>query len=257
MHRRLLMVSLMAWLSLSLLGCASVEEQRAKMKVADTNMRLGVGYLKQGRIEEALLKLKKALEAAPDLIPAHSAIALVYEQLGDNENAETHFLSALDLGPNDGRIHNNYAAFLCRTGKPLDAEPHFLQAIRSPGYRTPERALENLGMCAMQIPDLDKAETYLRKALQMDPKLPGALLQMARVSVQKKRFLSGRAYLQRLQEVAPLGPEALWLGIQVEQKLGDEVTARRYELELRRKYPDSVEARKLLESASATGGESR
>ncbi|NOX75479.1 MAG: type IV pilus biogenesis/stability protein PilW [Gammaproteobacteria bacterium] len=250
MHRLLLIV----WLSFWMQGCASVQEQKAQMKAADTNMRLGVGYLQQGRIDDALEKLKKALAAEPDFVKAHSAIALVYERLGERDNAEEHFLEALELGPGDGRIHNNYAAFLCRSGRPVEAEPHFLQAIRSRGYRTPERALENLGVCAMHIPDYEKAEIYLRKALQMNPKLPDALLQMAHLSVEKKRFMSGRAYLQRLREVTDLSPDALWLGVLVEKKLGDSAAVRQYEIQLRKKYPDSNEARELMKTLPAAGG---
>jgi len=217
---------------------------------------LGVGYFKQGRVEAALEKLLKALQAAPDYPEAHSSIALVYQRLGETEKAADHYRQALELKPDDGSIHNNYAVFLCNTGKPLEAEKHFLQAINSRGYRTPAEALENLGVCALQIPDFEKAETYLRKALQINKRLPGALLQMARVSYEKGRFMSGRAYLQRYQEVATMGPKGLWIGIQVEKKLGDNDAVREYESQLRKSYPDSDETRKLLEAQSNRGMQS-
>ena len=240
-----------------LLACSSTQEgekaEKNKYRIADTNVQLGVGYFRQGRVEAALEKLLKALEAAPDYPEAHSSIALIYERLGETEKAGNHYRQALEIKPEDGSIHNNYAVYLCNTGKPLEAEKHFLQAIKSRGYRTPAQALENLGICAMQIPDFEKAENYLRKALQMDKRLPGALLQMARVSYEKGRFMSGRAYLQRYQEVAAMGPKGLWIGIQVEQKLGDKKTVREYESRLRKRYPDSDETRKLLEAQSSQG----
>jgi type IV pilus assembly protein PilF len=224
-----------------------VQEKKDNMHIADTNVRLGLGYLRQGRVEGALEKLKKALAAVPDYPEGHSSIALVYEQLGETDKAAEHYERAIELKPKDGSIQNNYAVFLCKQGKFEAAEPHFLSAIKSRGYRTPERALENLGMCAMESGDIEKAETYLRKALQMEPRLPGALLQMARVSYEKGQYLSGRAYLQRYQEVATLGPDGLWLGMQVEEALGDEDMARDYALRLRKNYPDSNEMRKLLD----------
>ncbi len=239
-----------------LLACASAEERKKQNHIADTNVRLGVGYLKQGRVEAALEKLLKALKAVPDYPEAHSSIALVYERLGETEKAGDHYREALEIKPENGSIHNNYAVYLCNIGKPLEAEKHFLQAIKSRGYRTPAQALENLGVCVMQIPDIEKAETYLRKALQINKRLPSALLQMASVSYEKGRFMSGRAYLQRYQEVAIMGPKGLWIGIQVEKKLGDDDAVREYTRLLLRNYPDSSETRKLLEIESNTGSNS-
>ena len=238
-------------LSSLLFACATVQEQqreeKTKFQIADTNVRLGLGYLRQGRTEAALKKLQKAIEAMPEYAEAHSSIALAYEAMDEPDKADEHYKQAVALKPADGSIQNNYAVFLCKSGKPKEAEPYFLRAIKSRGYRTPAQAYENLGVCAMQIPDLDKAETYLRKALQIDPRLPGALLQMARLSYEKDRTLSGRAYLERYQEVATLGPDALWLGIQIEKKMGAKSAAAKYETQLRSKFPDSNEMRFLLE----------
>ena len=238
-------------LSVFLLSCASAEKKKEVYKIAESNVQLGIGYLKQGRVEDALVKLQKAVDVAPDYSEAQSSLALVYQQLEEYEKSREHYEIALELQPDSGIIHNNFATLLCRIGKPLEAEKHFLQAIKSRGYRTPARALENLGACMMQIPDLDKAEKYLRQALQMNPKLPGALLHMARLGLETKRYMSGRAYLQRYQEVAEMNPESLWLGIQIEKHLGDIKTVMDYETQLRRKFPDSNETRFLLEQANS------
>ena len=236
-------------MSFLLLACAGAQQQQKKNhKIAESNVRLGVGYFQQGKVEAALEKIKKALKAEPDYPDAHSSIALVYQQLNEDEKAKEHYETALELQPKNGIIHNNYATLLCKMGKPLLAEPHFLQAINSRGYRTTALALENLGSCFMQIPDIDKAEKYLRQALQLNPKLPGALLQMARVALERKRYMSGRAYLQRYQEVAKMNPQSLMLGIQVENNLGDKKSAIDYERQLRRNFPDSNETKKLMEA---------
>lgn len=246
---------LVVMLAFTLLACASVQEQaredKKQFEIADTNLRLGLGYLQRGRLDAALEKLQKSVAAMPDYAEAQSSLALVYQQLDNNEQAEIHYQRALELSPKDGSIQNNYAVFLCETGRPAESETYFLRAIQSRNYHTPAQALENLGVCAMQIPDMAKAESYLRKALQIDPKLPRALLKMAQISLQKKNAMSGRAYLQRYQEVAPLGAEGLWLGIQVEQELGDMATARDYENRLRRHFPDSPELQLLLEAEAA------
>jgi type IV pilus assembly protein PilF len=243
---------LLTTLSLSLFACATTQDQeredKARFRIADTNVRLGLGYLRQGRDEAALEKLQKAVDAMPEYAEAHSSIALVFERLDQNDKAGEHYQRAVELKPKDGSIQNNYAVFLCAQGEFEKAEKHFLNAINNRRYRTPAQAMENLGVCMLRIPDWEKAETYLRKALRMDSKLPGALLQMARVSVKKKKLMSGRAYLQRYQEVAPLGPDGLWLGIQVEEKLGGKDAVHDYKTLLRQKYANSNEMRLLLEA---------
>jgi type IV pilus assembly protein PilF len=243
--------SLVLALSVILLACANVQEKeredKAKFRIADTNVRLGLGYLKQGREEAALEKFKKAIAAMPEYAEAQSSIALAYVRLEMPEKAAEHYQRAVDLKPDDGSIQNNYAIFLCSQGKYEKAKQHFLTAIKSRKYRTPAEALENLGVCMLQANKLKEAETYLRKALKINPRLPGALLQMAKVSVERERWMSGRAYLQRYREVAPLGPAGLWLGIQVETKLGGDNASHEYKALLRQKYADSNEMRLLLD----------
>jgi len=203
--------------------------------------------LKQGRIEASLEKLQKALEAEPDYAPAHSTIALVYQRMGEFDKADEHFQRALSLNPQDGRTHNNYAVMLCQARKFDEAEKHFLIALKSRNYKTPASAFENLGVCAMQKPDLKKAERYFRRALQIAPTLPVSLLSMAQISLDNKRYMSGRAYLQRYQEVAPQTARSLWLGIQIETRLGDEAAVHAYADQLSRHFPDSDEMGLLLE----------
>jgi len=229
-----------------LLACTSTETQSNNQRIAETNTQLGVGYLQQGRVDASLEKFKKALAAVPDYPQAHSSIALAYERIGDEKLAAKHYKRALDLNPEDGATLNNYAAFLCNTGKTQEAEKLFLQAIKTRGYRTPARAYENLGVCALRIPDYEKAEQYLRRALQLDPRLPTSLLNMARISLEQQNYLSGRGYLQRFQELAPLNADGLWIAIQVEQNLGDTNAVRNYALKLRRQFPDANETRLML-----------
>jgi type IV pilus assembly protein PilF len=256
MEMNVLRTLLIVILSSTLFACATVSEIKREEKknhdIANTDVRLGLGYLQQGRVDAALVKLKKALAVLPDYPEAHSVIALVYDQLGEKDKAETHYQRALELMPKDGAAHNNYAVFLCHTGRPAEAEPYFLKAIQSRNYRTPAQAWENLGLCSLKIPDQKKAERYLRKALQLDPRLPKALLKMAQISLDKDNAMSGRAYLSRYQEVTALNAEGLWLGIQIEKKLGGQVRVRDYKNRLYRHFPDSQELQLLIESEKET-----
>ena len=117
-----------------------------------------------------------------------------------------------------------------------------------PLYENPEIAYTNAGLCLYQAGDLDKAESYLRRALQINPRVGVALLRMADITYQSSRYLPARAYLQRYTEVGPHTPESLWLGFRIEDELGDRDTASKYAMLLEANFPDSREVRLLQEN---------
>ncbi|WP_455221299.1 type IV pilus biogenesis/stability protein PilW [Kaarinaea lacus] len=236
-----------------LAGCASIEEYKneeaKKERLVETQVQLGVGYYEQGNYEVALEKLEKAIEVKPDYAPAHSAIALVYVHLRRYDLADEQFRKAIRLSPEDGGIYNNYGVFLCGQKRPAEAEKYFLKAVKLPLYPTPELAYENAGACALRIPDMKKAETYLNKALDLNPRLPTALIDMAQIRFEQKNFLSSRGFLQRFEAVSPHTAESLWLGIRVERELGDKNAESNYKKQLQSKFPKSEQFKMMLNSA--------
>ena len=218
-------------------------------RYAMTHVQLGIGYLQQGKPELALEKLKKALDIKDDFAPAHNAIALVYEKLQKFDEADDHYQEAIDLAPGDGGMYNNYGVFLCKHGRLKQAEENFIKALKTPRYNTPELAYENAGSCALQIPDIEKAENYLTNALERNPELPNALYNMAQVRFEQKRFLASRGFLQRFEAVSKHHAQSLWLGVRVEKQLGDVNAAKKYAKQLQSKFPKSNEFKLLLKTA--------
>ena len=142
---------------------------------------------------------------------------------------------------------NNYARFLCQIGRNSEAEPIFIEAAANPLYPTPDLAITNAGICAYQDERKEDAEKYFRRALEINPKSAIALLQMAQLGFDKKNYLSTRAHLQRYLEVSRHSPSSLWLGIKVENELGDKNALSSYALSLKNNFPDSEEAELLME----------
>ncbi len=229
-------------------------------KIAEVNLKLGLEYMRLGKTSEAIAKLKKALAADNNYADAHGAIAALYDTyLKQYDAAKTHYEQAVTLKPMDSDFQNNYGQFLCKQGQWPKAEEHFLKAIENPIYQTPEYPYTNAGMCALQNKDFDKAELYLRKALQANPKFIVALYQMAKLSYDTQHYRSARDYLQRYSEVvqtipqlAKHTPETLWLGIQIARAIGDRDAEASNAMLLRSQYPDSEQAYSLkkLEKSS-------
>ena len=235
-----------------LASCSSIEkyknEQAKNERLVETQVQLGVGYFEQGNYEVALEKLEKAIEVKPDYGPAHSAIALVYERMQKYDMADQHYREAIRLSPENGGIYNNYGVFLCNRNRPEEAEKYFLKAVKIPLYNTPELAYENAGACARRVPDTEKAEAYLNKALELNPQLPTALVNMAEIRFEQGSFLSSRGFLQRFESVSSHSAESLWLGIRIERKLGDKNAEANYKKQLQSKFPKSEQFRMMLNS---------
>jgi type IV pilus assembly protein PilF len=239
-------------LMLLLEGCSAIqsmkENEEKSERLARTHVELGVGYLRQGKFNVALEKLKKAIEAEPGYSPGHSAIAIVYEKLEHYEKANDHYLEAISLSPDDGNLYNNYGVFLCGREKYLEAEKYFLKAVSTPRYKTPELAYENAGACVRKVSKIKEAEEYLTKALKINPKLPLALVNMAHIRFEQSNFLSTRGFLQRYEGVSQHNADSLWLGVLVERKLGNKSEAQRYAKLLQSNFPKSEEFKLLLNS---------
>ncbi len=217
-----------------------------KARVAELNTRLGLEYLQQDRPDLAKVKLDRALEARPRSAAVNWANALLYEKLGDMEKAEAFYRKAVKYDPDSAEAHNNFGAFLCKRGRANEGVKHFDKAAANTVYPTPEYALTNAGVCLLEAGDDVEAEAYFRKALDRNPRHASALYQMALLTYRQKRYLSSRAYRERLSAVMKgPQPKVLWLCVVTERAMDNFNEADRCEKELKTRFPASEEASSL------------
>jgi len=239
------------FLLLSLVACTSdaVRKKSDSESSAEINARLGLAYMQQGNVEIALEKLQRAIEQDPEQVAAHHYIAELYRQLQSPDDAMLHYKTALELTPKDFSLHNNYGVFLCEQKDYEAAEKSFLMAISTaPVYKPRHEFYENLAQCMMRKPDHVKAEKYFRIVLETNPRMPVTLYQMARLAFDMEKYLRARAFYQRFAEVSMQTAETLWLGIQVERKLGDKKAVDEYTRQLKTNFPLADETVTLMES---------
>ena len=224
---------------------SEIKESQVTNEIALTNLNLGIAYLKEGDYNKALEKLKKSLSADSDYAPTYNVLGLLYQLLGDNNKAEENFKRALAINNVDSSTLNNYGNFLCKQGRLEQAERSFLRAAENPLYEAPEIAITNAGQCLYVNNQIENSKKYFRQALQLNPRIPQALLKMSEINFEEKNYLSARAYLQRYQENIPHNAKTLLLGIRIEKKLGDKDAVSSYELLLKNSFPDSDELASL------------
>lgn len=228
-----------------LAGCQSAPRNDTapedRIKLAEINTQLAIAYMRDGDNELALNKLEKAVEADPRSVGAHTTLGMLHARLGQHEEAEKHYRAALDLDPGNTSALNNYGQFLCQQKRYEDGQARFREAVANPLNRTPALSHNNAGICALDAGDKASAEQSFRSALQMDPRLPPALLAMAQLSFDQANHLQARAYYQRYLEVGQQSPRTLWLGIRIEHALEDRDAVSSYAVQLKNRFPDSPE----------------
>jgi len=248
MKRRALNLAVIL-LIVAVAGCASSaerqEETEKSEKRAETHVMLGASYLQRGQLNVAKEELEKALKEMPDNSQANNIMAVLQWRLNKYDEADRLFRKALDKDAGNSSAHHNYGAFLCDRGK-LDAGVrHFDAAAGDALYPYTAEVNLNAGVCLMKKPAPAAAEKYFREALRINPKLPSALYQMARLSANSGQRLSARGFIERYFQSADDTPESLLLAVKIERVLGNKNAEASYALRLRSKFPTSLEAGQL------------
>ena len=106
--------------------------------------------------------------------------------------------------------------------------------------------MANAGLCAEMKGDLVLAEANLMKSLKLQPDNANTVLKLAGLYYRQGRLMEAQRLLGRHGELAPPNAESLWLGVRLERKLGDRAQEAAYGLQLRKRFPESPEAQKLV-----------
>ncbi|MGB9193711.1 MAG: type IV pilus biogenesis/stability protein PilW [Azonexus sp.] len=215
---------------------------------AKIHTELAAAYYQAGNPAVALEEVRIALEADPDYVQAYSVRGLIRAQLKENAKAEEDFQRALRIAPKNPDINNNYGWFLCETGQPRQSIQYFLNAVKDPLYETPEVAYANAGKCALKAGDMDGAQEYLLQSLRLaKSQAPETRYQLANVFYLRGNLDESKVYLnEAVKAMEPPTPEALWLGVRLERKLGNKAGEGSYASQLRSRYPTSREYQLFL-----------
>jgi tetratricopeptide (TPR) repeat protein len=129
--------------------------------VAENN--LGIVFLGQGKLDEAISLLQSAVDRRPDNSPAHENLAKALLQKGQVADALTHYRKLLDLQPDNMEVHNIVGTVLVQQGrveegveewqKVLSVEPNNGNAMSNLAWifaTSPDESLRN-GAKAVQL----------------------------------------------------------------------------------------------------------
>ena len=240
-------------LLMMLAACVSTTQRTNTRKMeptgdaGDINYQLGTEYYRKGNFSVAKDRLERAIEQDPRNADAHMALALTFVQLGNNRLATESFDTATSIAPNSINVRNAYAVYLCQQNLYDDARIQFDRAIDIRENDNSYIMMTNAGICVAKKPDLALAEKYFREALAERPNYGEALIQLAALKHRTDENLGARAFIQRYFATSPPSSGVLYLAVQIETQLGDDRLATDYTNQLLRDFPESAEARLMLQ----------
>ena len=128
---------------------------------------MGFALFQQGKSQEAVVELEKAVAIDPKHWKSHNNLALASIDLGELELAEAHYRESLAIEPQPA-IYNDLGVVQERLGLPEDAVASYRKAIELDPKSS--AAHTNLGTSLARSGDYVGAERHFRAALATDPK---------------------------------------------------------------------------------------
>ncbi|MDC3146986.1 tetratricopeptide repeat protein [Prochlorococcus sp. AH-716-I09] len=138
-----------------------------KPDFAEAHSNLGSILSSLGKLKEAELSLKKAIEIKPDFADAYYNLGNILRDISKLQEAEISYRRAIKIKPNYAEAHSNLGSILKDLGKLQEAEISYRRAIEiKPNYA---ELHSNLGSILSDLGKLQDADVSINKAIELDP----------------------------------------------------------------------------------------
>ncbi|ARN76037.1 type IV pilus biogenesis/stability protein PilW [Oceanicoccus sagamiensis] len=228
-------------------GCVTTERggvgtKADKEKALEYSVSLARNYIRSGNWEAAKRHLRTAIEIDDSSAEVYEAMALVFQNTGEFEFAEENYKKSIKLDSDFSRVRNNYAAFLYQQRRYEEAAEQLEMVVADTLYDKRSGAYINLGRAYMQLDKIQEAEQAFYRAHLMARRNVPLLYQLADVYYRLEQFPKSQSYYDAYRSQVKQQPaQALWLGIRLADKFGDNDSLSSYSLALKNLYPTSKE----------------
>lgn len=166
---------------------------------------IGKLYAQQGRLAEAMLKYRAALDLLPSA-ETHYNIGLIHTQQGNIDGAIIAYRKAIALKPSQPQPHLNLGGLYAKTHRTNEAIAEFQSAAAAdPSFAMPHY---NLGLLYEEQGDLKEAFEEYKKTIDRDPYYLDAYINMANILIGQEYFTQALFLLQKTLEMDPGNPQA-------------------------------------------------
>lgn len=168
---------------------------------------LGAVLTRQGRTEQAVEPMQRAVQLSPADAEALANLGVALKELGRLGEAELAYRKALLIKPDWAQLHYNLGNALLLQGALDEAETCYRHAVeRKPDYAA---AYSNLGNVLQRQGRLVDAVATYQSALEIDPNFVDALNNLGNSLQETGNSLGALAHLKRAVEIDPENVEVL------------------------------------------------
>jgi len=177
---------------------------------ARVHNNLGVALSEAGKIDEAIVAYKRAIELDNHYSDPLSNIAVAYSIKGQVDDAINSLKSALHICPNYPEAYNNIGTLLLQKKQYDEAERALNIAIQLRPYYG--KAYYNLARMYEEKKDDEKAWEYLKKASQGDLDVPEVFFKLGQMSLRVKKYKEAIVAFEQILERGQ-GDQQVWFNL--------------------------------------------
>jgi Tfp pilus assembly protein PilF len=161
------------FLCLNLTLCASSQKkiQAAREKDPKYQYNMGLFYLNNNNLEEAVKYLNRALALDPRHFLSMNALGLISAMKGDFPQAVAYYQKCLQVEPAFSEARNNLGTAFQELGDLDKARQEFQKAIDDPTYNSKELPFYNMARLAFAQGDSEKALERVQTAIKINSRL--------------------------------------------------------------------------------------
>lgn len=227
----------------SFIGCASTPQAQKDEKYQSANayIELAIVYIKEEKMDKALIQLKKSESIALTNPELKHAYAIYYQKTGDIEQAEKYFKAALFKQPSNPRYNNNYGVLLSQLKRNEEAQERFQIAYSQEDYSNRASAYENYGDIKRQTGEYIESINAYSEALKLNPDWFIIYLKIAQANYNSGNFVAANnsfdSYLVNLEK-ANISPslQDIELGLAIAASIKDYEKVTEYQKVLENRF---------------------
>jgi tetratricopeptide (TPR) repeat protein len=173
-------------------------------KPAVKEFEKGIKADAEGKPDDGIKHYLKAVAIAPNFYVAHDNLGSDYLSKSDFANARKEFARVIELNQSDSAAYFNLSNVCMLTGQMADAQQNLNEGLR----RQPDSAFGQflLGSLNMRLQKYPLAEVALLRAIQVDPTMAQARLQLVNLLLQQGRKEAAVAQLHEFVSTLPDSP---------------------------------------------------
>lgn len=158
---------------LNLILCASPQKKAEQKNEKDPHYHYNMGlfYLNNGELDNAIQHLKKSLTLNPKYSLSLSALGLAYSMKGNLEESVKYFQKCLEVNPKFAEAHNYLGAVYQEMGFIDKSAEEYRAALSDENYKSKELPYYNLARLYLIQDKLEEALGYIEKSIELNKRL--------------------------------------------------------------------------------------